>query len=135
MPKKSSTRTSAPASSVAQFLDALDHPHADGIALLRRLILGVDARISEDIKWNAPSFKVDDHFATFKLHPPKHIQLVLHRGAKVKPDAKAFRVDDPDSLLKWPAPDRAVLTLASTAELKRHQDAVVRIVSQWVAQL
>ena len=135
MSKKSSTRTSAPTSSVEQFLDALDHPQADGIALLRRLILGVDARISEDIKWNAPSFKVDDHFATFRLHPPKNIQLVLHTGAKVKADAKAFHVDDPGGLLKWPAPDRAVLTLASTADLERHQDAVVRIVSQWVAQL
>jgi hypothetical protein len=46
-----------------------------------------------------------------------------------------FTVDDPDGLLKWPARDRCVLTLASTAELKARQASVLRIIKQWIAQL
>lgn len=125
----------AAATSVAQFLARTDHPHRAGIERLRELILGLDPRIGEEIKWNAPSFKLDEHFATFKLHPPKNIQLVLHTGAKGRSGARAFRIDDPDGLLTWPATDRCVLTLASGEALAAHETAVLGILRQWIAQL
>ncbi|HUD41229.1 MAG TPA: DUF1801 domain-containing protein [Dokdonella sp.] len=133
-PRKPKPATEA-ASSVAQFLARSDHPHRTGIERLRGLILGLDPRIGEEIKWNAPSFKLDDHFATFKLHPPRQIQLVLHTGAKGRRDARAFRIDDPAGLLTWPATDRCVLTLASSEALAEHEAAVLGIVRQWIAQL
>lgn len=119
---------------VDDFLEKLKHPHKDGIEELRRMILGLNKKITEEIKWNAPSFKLEDHFATFKVHPPRSIQLVLHTGAKVK-DNKAFTIDDPDGLLKWPAKDRCLLTLESGAALKFQRASVRRILKQWVAQL
>jgi hypothetical protein len=132
--QKSKTAASSP-KTVAEFLAQAEHPHKAGIEQLRAMILGLDRRVSEEIKWNAPSFKLDDHFATFKLYPPKNIQLVLHTGAKAKSNAKALSIDDPNGLLKWPATDRCVLTLRSTAELATHQASVLRILKQWVAQL
>jgi Domain of unknown function (DU1801) len=122
-------------SAVDEFLASLKHPHLAGIEQLRAMILGMNKKISEEIKWNAPSFKLVDHFATFRVSPPKNIQLILHTGAKAKSNARAFKIDDPDGLLKWPAKDRAVLTLASTAALKTHKASVLRILKQWVAQL
>ncbi len=133
-PRKPTTET-ADSQPTATFLSTLDHPHMAGVFRLREIILGLDRRVREEIKWNAPSFKIDDHFATFKLHPPKHIQLVLHTGAKAKSNTQTFVIDDPDGLLKWPASDRCVLTLASTADLASHEAAVVRILKQWIAQL
>jgi predicted transport protein len=135
MPTHRSKPTNTGASSVLALLANLDHPHQDGFELLRSLILALDKRITEEVKWNAPSFKLEDHFATFKLRPPKNIQLVLHTGAKVKSNAKSFTVDDPDQLLKWAAGDRCVLTLASTSELRSRQSSVQRIINQWIAQL
>lgn len=132
--QKSKTNTGKP-ESVGQLIAGLEHPHKSGIEKLRAMILATDKRISEEIKWNAPSFKIEDHFATFKIYPPKNIQLVLHTGAKAKGDARAFKIEDPDKLLKWPASDRAVLTLASEAELLSQQASVQRILKQWVAQL
>lgn len=120
---------------VDHFLEKLKHPHKAGIEQLRTLILGLSKEITEEIKWNAPSFKLDDHFATFRVQPPKNIQLILHTGAKVKAKPKAFEIDDSASLLKWPAKDRAVLTLESTAALKTHKTAVLKILKQWVGQL
>jgi hypothetical protein len=125
----------ADATSVTAFLANLDHPHRAGIERLRTLILGLDPRIGEEIKWNAPSFRFDDHFATFKVYPPKNIQLVLHTGAKAKSNARTFAIDDPDRLLTWPATDRCVLTLASTQALIDHETAVLRIIRQWIEQL
>ncbi len=87
------------------------------------------------MKWNAPSFRVGDHFATFRLHPPRGIQLVLHTGAKARSDTRAFAIDDPAGLLRWQASDRCVLMLASAEALATHEAAVMRILRQWIAQL
>jgi hypothetical protein len=129
---KPSTATPA---DVDGFLSELAHPEQAGIARLRTLIRSLDPRITEEIKWNAPSFRLDDHFATFKLHPPKGIQLVLHTGAKGRSGDNTFKVDDPDKLLKWAASDRCVLTLASSRDVDTHEAAVRRILMQWMAQL
>jgi hypothetical protein len=135
MPASKSKASATESRSVEQLLLNLQHPHKAGIERLRRMIPGTDKRICEEVKWNAPSFKIDAHFATFRIHPLKNIQLVLHTGAKARSDSRSFKIDDPDELLTWPASDRCVLTLASESELKAHAKAVQRILSQWVAQL
>jgi len=121
---------------VAALLATLAHPHQAGIEQLRRMILALAPEVREEVKWNAPSFRLGDgeHFATFRLHPPKHIQLVLHTGAKAIANSRRFTIADPAGLLRWPASDRCVLTLDSTAALAAHEAAVQRILSQWLAQ-
>jgi hypothetical protein len=89
----------------------------------------------EEIKWNAPSFKIEDHFATFKLYPPKNIQIVLHTGAKPKTPLRAFTLDDPHKLLKWPTIDRCVLTLQSSEQAAQLEGVVTKMVRQWIQQL
>lgn len=121
--------------SVDAFMAQLEHPHKAGVDELRKAILAIDSNIAEEVKWNAPSFKLTDHFATFKLHPPKHIQLVLHTGAKPLVPARQFTLDAPSNLLKWAAPDRCVLTLKTTEEATKYEADVVSIVRQWLAQL
>ncbi|MBK8164959.1 MAG: DUF1801 domain-containing protein [bacterium] len=117
------------------FLLHLDHPHKEAINRLRSGIMDIDPRIVEEIKWNAPSFKLDDHFATFKLHPPRTIQIVMHTGAKPKAPPRAFTVTDPHGLLKWPAQDRCVLTLQSSAQATELHDDVLAMVREWIRQL
>ena len=50
-------------------------------------LIAADLGLSEGVKWNAPSFLIGHHFATFKLHPPKQVQIVFHTdtGAKKPP--------------------------------------------------
>lgn len=119
---------------VDAFVAKLRHPLEVEINALRKLIRGVDGRIVEEIKWNAPSYKLDEHFATFNLRKPDSIQLILHTGAKVKAKAKAPPIDDPTKLLRWLAPDRALVTfLAADVKLKR--SALRSIIEQWIATL
>jgi len=117
------------------FLASLRHPLKPEIEAVRKLILGCDQRIHESIKWNGPSFAIDDHFATFKLKPEHTIQVVFHTGAKVKSDVRAFQIDDPTGMLKWAAKDRCVATLADMKDIRARRQALVTIVKQWIAQL
>lgn len=122
-------------SGVAAFMSALDHPHKAGIECLRRAILGADTRITEAIKWNAPSFQLHDHFLTFKLFPPKQIQLIFHVGAKPLVPARAFKLDLPATAVRWAAPDRCVLTIADSRQAAELAPCVAQAVGQWLAQL
>jgi hypothetical protein len=128
-------KTSPAVADVDSFIKQLDHPCKAGINRLRAAIKSLDSSIVEEIKWNAPSFKIEDHFATFKLYPPKNIQIVLHTGAKPKTPLRAFMVDDPHQLLKWPAIDRCVLTLQSSEQAEQLQEIVTKMVKQWIQQL
>jgi hypothetical protein len=120
---------------VESFMQRLEHPFKADIDQLRKAIKGISPAIHEEIKWNAPSFKTDDHFATFKLYPPKTIQIVLHTGAKAKKPPRQFHLKDPHSLLTWAAPDRCVLTLTSSKQSVELQGVVVNMVKEWLGQL
>ncbi len=120
---------------VNAFMDKLDHPHKAAIQALRSLVLSLDSRIKEELKWNAPSFYLEDHFATFKLRPSETIQVVLHTGAKVKEAPRPFKVSDPEKLLKWAAKDRCIVTFSSAEDAKAKRESFAAIVRSWIRQL
>jgi hypothetical protein len=136
MASKRTVRPSASAAgeSVDAYLTALKHPYEKGVQALRRAILGLDANIREEVKWNAPSFYLEDHFATFRLHPGSMFQLILHTGAKAKGSSKPRLVDDPLGLLKWAAKDRCILTFASDEDAMTKSAEVTRMVRDWISQ-
>jgi len=117
---------------VDAYMGALEHPMAAQVERLRSAILGVDSRINESIKWNAPSFYIDEHFATFNLHYPDRVQIVLHAGAKVNPDAKKFEISDPAGLLEWVAVDRAIVTFRNDTEIDEGLASLPDILGQWI---
>lgn len=120
---------------VDALLEVLQHPHKPGIEHLRRAILGVDSRIREEVKWNAPSFRLQDHFATFKLYPSSSIQVVLHTGAKPQKPPRKFSLEGAGGLVKWAAPDRCIVTVANTDAAHDLGHVVASLVAQWIRQL
>jgi len=116
---------------VDRFLQELDHPLKEGIELLRLAILNSNDQITERIKWNAPSFGYDDDRVTFKLRPADRIQLIFHRGAKVK-GTSGFTFEDTSGLLTWAAPDRAVVTLRDASEVDEHEAALITVINAWL---
>jgi hypothetical protein len=129
----SGRRTATP--NVDAFMAQLDHPRKAEIEAVRAIIHGADPMIQESIKWNAPSFSMAEHFATFKLRPLGTVQVVFHTGAKVKATPSALVIDDPAGLLQWAAPDRCVATFSDMHDITAKQSALVAIVQQWIAQL
>jgi hypothetical protein len=117
---------------VEAFLAALVHARKDEVNAVRALIRAADARIVETVKWNAPSFRIDDDFATMRIAPKDVVQVVLHTGVKKRPDAEKIPVEDPTSMLVWAAPDRAVVTFTSRADVDARSDAFAAVLRQWI---
>ena len=114
-----------------QFIDGLDHPLKAEIASLRHLILGIDPSISEEVKWNAPSFRTSEHFATMNLRGKNGLLLILHLGAK-KRSLPAGAIDDPGGILEWLGPVRASVSFASEDDIAVKKPALTNIVRQWL---
>ena len=118
---------------VDEFMRGLEHPSRSAIEILRRLILDVDPSIAEGIKWNAPSFRTTEYFATTNLRAKVGVGLILHLGAKVREMSEdAVAIDDPGKLLKWLSRDRAMVEFASAGEVEEKKAALVAVLRQWI---
>ncbi len=129
MKKSAPTQTDA---EVETFLAKLKHPLKTEIILARQIILSADASIHEGIKWNAPSFRTTEFFATIHLRSTESLQIILHLGAKVRPEVKALELADPKGLLKMLGKDRALVTLGAGREFAAHREAFQEIVREWI---
>ena len=98
------------------------------------VIASSDERIRESIKWNAPSYAIDDHFATTGIERDGRVRLVLHAGATKRVLPVALRIDDPGGILEWKAPDRAIARYASTEQVEETSEYLRSILKQWIAQ-
>lgn len=118
---------------VTAYLRDLEHPLKKDIEVVRRIVLGVRPTIREGIKWNAPSFRTaKEYFATVNVRARESVQLILHLGARVRSDQKAFKIADPEGLLKWLDEDRALVTLGAGPDIPAHRAAFEAIVRAWI---
>jgi hypothetical protein len=135
---KSTATSHASAADSSQAVDAfmatLAHPHADAIQALRQAILAVDPAIAEGIKWNAPSYRVREYFATTHLRAKAGVGIILHLGAKARPGGpQPLAIDDPHGLLAWLAPDRAMVVFANLDDVNARTPAFQALIRQWLA--
>ena len=118
---------------VTEFLQGLAHPLKDEAMKVRAAILASDDEITEHIKWNAPSFRYHgDDRVTFRLQPGNRLQLVFHRGAKVRPDSDDFVFEDASGLLEWSTADRGTVALDELDDLDAELPTVVELVGRWM---
>jgi hypothetical protein len=131
--KKPTRSSSSGPEDVERFLASLDHPRKREILAVRQVVLGADPSITEGIKWNAPSFRTSEYFATFHLRAKDGVQLILHLGAK-KRDASVPRtaIPDPGSLLEWLGKDRASASFDGLEAIDAHRLALADIIRHWI---
>jgi len=111
----------------------LVHPHKAGIEALRKLMLEVGPSVHEGIKWNAPSFRTSEYFATTHLRAKAGIGVILHLGAKVRDlPAGGVPIEDEGCLLKWLAKDRAMVEFADAQDLDNKRPAFQAVLRQWI---
>ncbi len=110
---------------------------AAGVArALRLLILDADDQIREGLKWNSPSYHAGEHFATLNVRPGRPPVLVLHRGAKVRPDLPdRLPIPGPAGLLDWRTNDRANVVLRDAAEVEAQREPLRTVMRAWIAHL
>lgn len=87
---------------VNEFMDALEHPFKAEVELLREIIKGVNKDITEQIKWNAPSFSYKgEYLVTFNLRSQEHIHLVFHNPMIAKVESPLLEGDYPDRRMAY----------------------------------
>jgi hypothetical protein len=118
---------------VDEFMRGLEHPFKPLVQHLRDVILGADPSIAEGVKWNAPSFRTTEYFATTNLRAKAGVGLILHLGAKVRELAEgAVAIDDPMGLLKWLGKDRAMVEFADHDRLDESKAELIAVLRQWI---
>jgi hypothetical protein len=128
--KKAIEQVIAPIESDKAVVDAymrdLDHPFKAEIEAVRAIILGASPKITERIKWNAPSFFYKEDLGAF--HPRAtefaHLVLLFPGGAGVP--AKS-------SLLEGTAKDRREAKFHSLGDIETKKRALEKLVKDWVA--
>lgn len=79
---------------VDEFMGKLDHPFKAEVQAIRDIIKKVNKDITEEIKWNAPSFSYKgEYLVTFNLWAKQHIHLVFHNPAISKVKSKLLEGD------------------------------------------
>ena len=119
-----------PLETAGSFLATLDHPMKPEILAVRQIILGSDPSIAEGIKWNAPSFRTSEWFATFHLRAKEEVQVILHLGAKLR--SETVTVADPKLLLEWLGKDRAMVRFRDAADVDAKRTAFAEVIRQWI---
>jgi hypothetical protein len=118
---------------VDRFMSGLNHPLKEGVEQLRTAILDSNDQITEHLKWNAPSFRyAGEDRVTFRLYPEDRVQLIFHRGAKVRSDSADFAFEDHTGLLRWVAADRAVVALRDVKDAEAKKRDLVELVNRWI---
>lgn len=125
----------SPGNEVDAFLETLDHPRRDDVARVRQVILSAAPGLSEELKWNAPSFRTDvDHFCTFHLRSKEAVELVLHRGSKKKPPKDMKLSPKAEALVRWLDSDRAMVSI-DPSRVASSKSALTALIREWVNQL
>ena len=113
---------------VEQYLSTLEHPMKAELEALRAIIKGANAKISERIKWNAPSYYYQEDIVTFgpPARKPDEILLVFHHPAVVKISS---------DLLQGDYKDRRLAIFKSMAEVVANREEVARIINGIIAEI
>ena len=132
--KKAAKHRSPTPESVESFVDLLDEASKPAVCALRQIILAADPGIAEGIKWNVPSFRTSEYFATMHLRAKDSVQVILHLGAKTR-DTAGLAIADPESLLEWLAKDRASATFRDLNDIDARRSAFTDIIRQWITHV
>ncbi|HEY5825688.1 MAG TPA: DUF1801 domain-containing protein [Cyclobacteriaceae bacterium] len=105
------------------YMENVTHSLKAEMEAVRKIIKGVDKRIGERIKWNAPSYYFNEDMVTFGPVKENKILLVFHHSFIVKIKSK---------LLEGDYKDRRLVYFADMKSIKANKKELIRIVSELV---
>ena len=108
---------------VEEWFETYDNPQKDLVRAVRQVILDVDPRISEAIKWKAPTFMFKGNIASFYPRTTKHVSLMFHTGAVLP---------DPTGLLEGDGDTSRVARLLNEADLEAKTEPLRRLIQAWI---
>ena len=110
---------------VDAWFDRYDNPQRDLVMAVRDAVLDADDRVTEAIKWQAPTFMYRGNIASFYPKATKHVSLMFHTGASLP---------DPSGLLEGEGATSRVAKFADAADLEAKTEGLQGLVRAWIAQ-
>jgi hypothetical protein len=111
---------------VDAYMRDVDHPFKAEMQAVREIILGASPKISERIKWNAPSFFCGEDLGAFNPRATEYAHLIL-----LFPGGQGM--DDSSGLLEGNHKDRREAKFHSLDDVKAKKRALEKLVKGWVA--
>ena len=108
---------------VEAWFETYDNPQKDLVRAVRQTILNVDPRISETIKWKAPTFMFNGNIASFYPRTTKHVSLMFHTGAVLP---------DPTGLLEGDGDTSRVARFLNVPDLEAKTEPLRRLIQAWI---
>ncbi|HYJ11519.1 MAG TPA: DUF1801 domain-containing protein [Polyangiaceae bacterium] len=128
--KKTIKRALAPQHDDKAVVDAymrdVDHPFKAEMQAVRQIILAASDKVSERIKWNAPSFFYKEDLGAFNPRATEYAHLIL-----LFPDGAGM--EDSSDLLEGKHKDRREAKFHGMDDVKAKKPALEKLVKRWVA--
>jgi hypothetical protein len=110
--------------SVDAWFESYDNPQKELVLAVRDVMLGADARVTETIKWQAPTFVYAGNIASFYPRAKQHVSLLFHQGASLP---------DPEGLLEGSGDTSRVAKFADADDLAAKTAALQDLVRAWIS--
>lgn len=108
---------------VDAWFDVYDNPQKELVDAVRHVILATDERVTETIKWQAPTFMYRGNIASFFPKAKAHASLMFHTGASLP---------DPAGLLEGDGDTSRVAKFTDLGDLERKTPALQALVRAWI---
>lgn len=102
---------------------AYENPMKDVLLHIRDVILGVDDRIEESIKWKSPTFSYKGNIASFNPRTKQHASLMFHTGATIPGDFP--HLEGSGDVARY-------LKIADLEQAERLEPELVAIIEAWI---
>ncbi|WP_195760609.1 DUF1801 domain-containing protein [Agromyces kandeliae] len=109
---------------VDAWFERYDNPQRELVMAVRDAVLDADDRVTEAIKWQAPTFVYRGNIASFFPKAKAHASLMFHRGAELP---------DPTGLLEGEGDVSRVAKFADAADLEHKREALQALVRAWIS--
>ena len=123
--KKTITSKNKKAETPDSLMAVSKHPFKKEIEELRRIIKAASDKITERVKWNAPSYYFIKDMAAFNLHQEKFVQIIFifHNGTMIT---------ESGGLLEGDWKDRREARFYSMEDIDNKKNSLEKVVREWI---
>jgi len=135
--KKSPSKANKPSDEedVTAHIEKLDPELGKAVETIRQIILSTEKEISEQIKWNSPSFYYSGEMKPFdpKEYKRDIAVLNLHKGRIMLVFPSGAKVNDSSGLLEGNFKDgRKTVVFADLEDVKSKKKALQQVIKEWL---
>ena len=108
---------------VEKLLEEKNHPLDAEIRRVREIILSVDDKVTEAVKWKSPTFIYKGNIASYFMNAKKHVSLMFHKGATI---------NDESGLLEGDGKEARSAKFYSLEDIENKRADLEAVIGEWI---